>query len=84
MERQEPLMDLLAFPENILACILESLPTEQLLNMSRVTFTPTQALQRKPKLSSVVLQSYDTWCTCPVMRLCKHKDLLKVCCQGAS
>lgn len=72
-------MDLLAFPENVLAWILESLPTEQLLNISRVPFTPARALQWKSKLSSVALQSYKTWCTCPVMRFCKQEHLLKVC-----
>lgn len=29
-------LDLLAFPENVLACILQALPPEQLLNVSRV------------------------------------------------
>ena len=65
-------MDLLAFPENVLACILESLPTEQLLNISRVPFTPTRALQWMSRSSSVAPQSCETLCTCPVMRFCKQ------------
>ena len=33
---KELVLDLLAFPENVLACILQALPPEQLLNVSRV------------------------------------------------
>ena len=44
-------MDLLAFPENVLACILQSLPIEQLLNISRVHFIPTQALESKSRMN---------------------------------
>ena len=32
----ESVLDLMAFPENVFACVLEALPPEQLLNVSRV------------------------------------------------
>ena len=73
-------MDLLAFPENVLACILQSLPTEQLLNISRVPFTPARTFQWESTLPLVALQSCVTWCNCPIMRFCKQEHLLKVCC----
>ena len=37
-QEEEPALDIMAFPENIFAGILESLPPEQLLNVSRVRF----------------------------------------------
>ena len=35
-QEEEPALDIMAFPENIFAGILQSLPPEQLLNVSRV------------------------------------------------
>ena len=39
--RDHPGLDVMAFPENVFACILEALPPEQLLNVSRVCSSHT-------------------------------------------
>ena len=33
---EDPVIDIMAFPENVFACILQALPPEQLLNVSKV------------------------------------------------
>ena len=55
-QEDEPALDIMAFPENIFAGILESLPPEQLLNVSRV-----RLLSHAPSSSTFLSKLTGCW-----------------------